>query len=91
MNTYLNFSKLNGAGRKGWAGAAVHWDYLAAFHGSSLFWTFIDEPCYYDKYCMADYLKVAMAAVNVYHFFIRKGCFMQCIHNLIHFNKINWF
>ena len=32
---------------------------------------------------MADPLKLAMVALNVYHFFIRKGALMPCLNNIL--------
>lgn len=34
-------------------------------------------------YLMADPLKLAMVALNVYHFFIRKGALMPCLNNIL--------
>ena len=74
VKDYLDRSKLNGAGRNGFAGAPRYWDYLASDYSLTIFWGFIPSDCYYDFDCLAKKLRIAIPAVNVFHFFIRKGC-----------------
>lgn len=79
---YLVKSKLTGAGRNGFAGALPHWDYLAAHVELTVFWSWVDPGCYFDKECFADRVKMCIVLLNVYHFFIRKWCTIQCFKNL---------
>lgn len=79
---YIHRSKLTGAGRNGIARAALFWDYMAAHRGLSIFWTFIEEDCYFHWPCLAKKLKIAMLLTNIYHFFGRKWCLPRCLTNL---------
>ena len=74
VEDYLIKSKLTGAGRNGFAGAAPHWDYLASHIELTVFWSWIDRDCYFKKECFADRVKLGILVVNVYHFFVRKWC-----------------
>jgi hypothetical protein len=75
ISDYIIRSKLTGAGRNGIAHAAAFWDYLAAHKDLSIFWTFLSERVYFDKALFSDKVKIGMLFVNIYHFFLRKGCF----------------
>jgi hypothetical protein len=55
---------------------------MAAHIDLSIFWTFIDQDCYFHYPCLAFKLRIAMLLLNVYHFFIRKWCFPRCFENL---------
>ena len=85
VEDYLERSKFSMQGRNRFAGAPEFYDYLASSYQATIFWSFIPEKCYFDKQCLAIWLKPAILAVNVYYFFIRKNCFMQCIYNLVNF------
>ena len=81
-------SKLTGAGRNGYAFAPRFFDYLAAMKSHSIFWTFLSDESYYDKTMLSKWARIGILAVNVWHFFILKGCFKQCVQNLIGFVKL---
>lgn len=55
---------------------------MAAHRALSIFWTFIPEDCYFHWPCLALPLKIAMLALNIYHFFVRKWCLPRCLTNL---------
>jgi hypothetical protein len=74
VEDYLIKSKLTGAGRNGFAGAAAYFDYLASHPGNTIFFSWLDRDCYFDKECFSDRVKIGILVVNVWHFFIRKWC-----------------
>lgn len=80
---YIERSKLTGAGRNGVQSSAHFWDYLAAHHGLTILWNFVDEKCYFDKSCLSDKVKVGMLLANIWFFFVRKNCIPQCLKNLV--------
>jgi hypothetical protein len=55
---------------------------MAAAKVNSVFWTFISDECYEAWGCLALKLRIGMISLNVYHFFIRKWCWKQCVLNL---------
>ena len=79
---YLFYSKFTLEGRGGIGGAEPIYDYMSSNHYATIFWKFLSEEVYNDKATTADRLKLAMILANIYHFFIRKNCFMKCINNL---------
>lgn len=66
---YLQFSKLLG-GEEGKQHGA-HYD-------CSIYWTFLDRE-FYESDSFLLYLKLAIAGVNVFYFFIRHNCLIGCI------------
>lgn len=82
ISDYLIRSKFTGQGRNGIDGADEIWDYLAAHIDNSMLFTWVPYDCYQDRTCMADRLFPLILIINVYHFFIRKWCTVQCFKNL---------
>ena len=79
---YLERSKLTGAGRNGIGFAEPYFDYLAAHQTLTIFWRFVPENFYYDPEGLAKHCKIGIVALNIYHFFIRKGALITCLTNL---------
>ena len=71
---YLTRSKLTFEGRNGVAFAEKFWDYLAAEKPTSIFWTFLPDEVYYDQDKLAKFSRISILTLNVWHFFVRKGC-----------------
>ena len=82
IGDYLQRSKLTGAGRRGIQGSPEFWNYLAAHKDLSILWTFLPHHLYFDKAFFADRVKIAMLLSNVWFFFIRKACIIDCFDNL---------
>jgi len=74
VKDYLDRSKFSGAGRGGLGGFPEFFDYMAADYTTTIFWGFIPRECYVNFSCLALKLRIAIPAINVFHFFIRKGC-----------------
>ena len=85
ISDYIIRSKLTGAGRNGIAFSEEFWDYLASMQHLSIFWTFVPNEFYYDRNGLAKYARIGMLGLNVFHFFIRKGCLKKCLVNLFDF------
>jgi len=81
VKEYVERSKFTGGGRD--VPGEWHYRFMAASHGSTIFWGFIPEVCYQDWPCLALKLRVGLLALNVYYFFIRRWCFPQCFSNLL--------
>lgn len=81
VKDYIERSKFTGGGRD--VPGEWHYRFMAASHGSTIFWGFIPESCYQDWPCLALKLRVGLLALNVYYFFIRRWCFPQCFSNLL--------
>jgi hypothetical protein len=80
---YLLRSKLTGQGRNGIATTFKAFDFVAALHDRTLFFSWVPIEIYYNKELMADRLKVGMLFFNVYHFFVKKWAFPTCWKNLM--------
>lgn len=81
VKDYIVRSKFTGGGRgvKG----EYHYEFMAATHSSTIFWGFLSEKCYYTWDCLAIKLRIALVALNIYFFFIRRWCFVKCFRNLL--------
>ena len=84
IKDYLSRSKLTMEGRNQFAGANKFYDYLAASQSLSIVWNghTVSNPCYYNQSCFANKVKLMIVFMNVYHFFLRKGCWTRCFLNL---------
>ena len=83
VKDYMQRSKLGGQGSAGILGRPESDNWLAAKYLNTIFWTFIDQDLYEQKW-FADGLKACMLLANVWFFFITKRCFNQCFYNLMH-------
>ena len=81
VSDYIRRSKLTGQGRNGIAFAEEFWDFLAAHYDLSIFWKFIPKQMYFHSKGLHVFCKVSMLSFNIYHFFIKKGCFEPCWEN----------
>ena len=50
---------------------------------NSIFWKFLTEEVYFNKYCLAIPSKVALLVTNIWFFFVKKNCLPTCIDNLM--------
>ena len=69
---YIEFSKILG-GKKG--------EEHGASFGNTLYWQFVGSKIYYQEDFLL-LLKACIAGVNVWYFFIRQNCFIQCLYQL---------
>ena len=83
LQDYIIRSKLTGAGRNGIATTMKFFDFVAALHDRTIFWSWVPMEVYYTKELLADRLKIAMLFFNIYHFFVKKWAFPQCWKNLM--------
>lgn len=77
---YVTRAKFTGKGRV--TPGEPFWDYVAAIYGHTIFWNWVSKECYEEYECLAVKLRISMLSLNVYHFFIRKWCWKQCLINL---------
>jgi hypothetical protein len=82
LSDYIIRSKLTGAGRQGIATTIREFDYLASLHDRTILFNWLPGHIYNTKELMADNLKLLQLGLNVYHFFLRKGCLMPCLQNV---------
>lgn len=79
VNDYLTRAKFTAKGRV--TPGAHFWDFMASLYEHTIVWSWVSKDCYETYYCLAMYLQMSIFAVNIYHFFIRKWCWKQCILN----------
>ena len=72
LKTYLEVSQLAGGSEESTHGASYE---------MSIYWQFIGRPLFYSPE-FVKYMKLTILGLNVYYFFIRKWCLIECFKAL---------